>query len=209
IVPDDKLSLAIGKKGQNVRLASQLTGWRIDIHSESKIQELERRAKEQLSSVDGISRDIAETLFRLGWRSVGELAQAHPEELAAVPGIDRVDDAQAIIDGSRDFLRSEQRRAEDQRRESERRSRLSDREKLLEVPGMTPEHLDELVASGVRSVETLARTAPDKLGEIAIDPGIVAQLRHQAQIWLGDIPANTPMPDAEAAAGEGSRAEAR
>ena len=46
IVPDDKLSLAIGKKGQNVRLASQLTGWRIDIHSESKIYELERRAKE-------------------------------------------------------------------------------------------------------------------------------------------------------------------
>src|SRR5450432_770547 len=49
IVPDDKLSLAIGKKGQNVRLASQLTGWRIDIHSESKIYELERRAKEQIA----------------------------------------------------------------------------------------------------------------------------------------------------------------
>ena len=45
IVPDDKLSLAIGKKGQNVRLASQLTGWRIDIHSESKIRELETRAR--------------------------------------------------------------------------------------------------------------------------------------------------------------------
>ena len=49
IVPDDKLSLAIGKKGQNVRLASQLTGWRIDIHSESKIYELERRAKDQIA----------------------------------------------------------------------------------------------------------------------------------------------------------------
>src|SRR4030095_1290787 len=49
IVPDDKLSLAIGKKGQNVRLASQLTGWRIDIHSESKIYELERRAQEEIA----------------------------------------------------------------------------------------------------------------------------------------------------------------
>ena len=49
IVPDDKLSLAIGKKGQNVRLASQLTGWRIDIHSESKVKELEESAKRSMS----------------------------------------------------------------------------------------------------------------------------------------------------------------
>jgi hypothetical protein len=45
IVPDDKLSLAIGKKGQNVRLASQLSGWRIDIHSEAKVREMETRAR--------------------------------------------------------------------------------------------------------------------------------------------------------------------
>ncbi|HWN68406.1 MAG TPA: transcription termination factor NusA, partial [Haliangium sp.] len=91
VVPDDKLSLAIGKKGQNVRLASQLTGWRIDIHSESKIQDLERRAKDQLAAIDGMNTDLAETVFRLGWRSVGELARAAPEELAVVPGIDGVD----------------------------------------------------------------------------------------------------------------------
>ena len=66
VVPDEKLSLAIGKKGQNVRLASQLTGWRIDIHSESKIYELERRAKEQIMSIPAVSHDLAETLFKLG-----------------------------------------------------------------------------------------------------------------------------------------------
>jgi hypothetical protein len=74
IVPDDKLSLAIGKKGQNVRLASQLTGWRIDIHSESKIYELERRAKEQIAqaiTAEGFDANVAENLFKLGWRSVG------------------------------------------------------------------------------------------------------------------------------------------
>jgi len=60
VVEDSQLSLAIGKKGQNVRLASQLTGWRIDIHSESKIYELERRAKEQISSaIDGAGFDTA------------------------------------------------------------------------------------------------------------------------------------------------------
>ena len=53
IVPDEKLSLAIGKKGQNVRLASQLTGWRIDIHSESKVREMEQRARQSLAAIDG------------------------------------------------------------------------------------------------------------------------------------------------------------
>jgi len=50
IVPDDKLSLAIGKKGQNVRLASQLTGWRIDIHSESKVREMEQRSRVSMAA---------------------------------------------------------------------------------------------------------------------------------------------------------------
>ena len=51
IVPDEKLSLAIGKKGQNVRLASQLTGWRIDIHSASKVREMEQRARQSLAAI--------------------------------------------------------------------------------------------------------------------------------------------------------------
>src|SRR5690606_39430037 len=53
VVPDDKLSLAIGKKGQNVRLASRLTGWRIDIHSQSKIREMERRSLAEIGRAAG------------------------------------------------------------------------------------------------------------------------------------------------------------
>ena len=101
IVPDDKLSLAIGKKGQNVRLASQLTGWKIDIHSESKIYELERRAKEQIQAAivaEGFDNAIADNLFKLGWRSVSELARAHVEELAGLPGINGVEGARKIVD---------------------------------------------------------------------------------------------------------------
>ena len=86
IVPDDKLSLAIGKKGQNVRLASQLTGWRIDIHSETKIKELEQQAKDAMGSLPSVGMEMADTLFRLGWRSVADLAYADPVELSAVPG---------------------------------------------------------------------------------------------------------------------------
>src|SRR5512138_1167011 len=81
IVPDDKLSLAIGKKGQNVRLASQLTGWRIDIHSESKVKELEQKARRSLSLIEGVDEEMASTLFKLGWRSANDVMNAHAEDI--------------------------------------------------------------------------------------------------------------------------------
>src|SRR5260221_641364 len=87
IVPDDKLSLAIGKKGQNVRLASQLTGWRIDIHSESKVRELEEQSKRSMAEIEGSSEELANTLFRLGWHSADEVAKGRIEELGGVPGV--------------------------------------------------------------------------------------------------------------------------
>jgi N utilization substance protein A len=197
IVPDEKLSLAIGKKGQNVRLASQLTGWRIDIHSESKIHELERRAKEQLGAVQGMTRDIAETLFQLGWRSVSELARAMPVELASVPGVGGVDGARRIIEGARIYLEEQGRRAEEARRESDRRSRLSDEEKLLEVKGMTPEYVTMLYESGFRTVDSLARSSLEKLKLSDIDVSTLTRLRHWAQVWLGDIDPATPEPRLE------------
>jgi N utilization substance protein A len=111
IVPDDKLSLAIGKKGQNVRLASQLSGWRIDIHSESKIHELETRAKAQIGEIEGVGIDLADVIFRLGWRSVTDVARAIPEELAQVPGVGSLDRSRAIVAGARRFLEHERTQA--------------------------------------------------------------------------------------------------
>jgi len=94
IVPDEKLSLAIGKKGQNVRLASQLTGWRIDIHSESKVREMEARARQSLAAIKpdgqdgaGLASAVVEALFQAGWRSAAEVATAKPDELASIAGI--------------------------------------------------------------------------------------------------------------------------
>jgi N utilization substance protein A len=97
VVPDDKLSLAIGKKGQNVRLASQLTGWRIDIHSESKVREMEQRSRVSMAAIEGVGAEVAETLFKLGWRSAADVANAKPEELASVTGIGSADGARRII----------------------------------------------------------------------------------------------------------------
>ena len=207
VVPDDKLSLAIGKKGQNVRLASQLTGWRIDIHSESKIQDLERRAKDQIGAIEGVSPELAETVFRLGWRSVGELARASAEELAAVPGMGGVSGGQSVIDGARRYLQDEKRRQEEARREQERRSDLSDRERLLEVHGMTEEWADMLAQARCTKVEELARWSLDQLSLSDIDDDTLRKLRHWARVWLGEISPETPEPGAMAAQPEREESE--
>jgi N utilization substance protein A len=88
IVPDDQLSLAIGRKGQNVRLAVQLTGWRIDIKSESKMRELAQWLAEALSVVEGCGEADAELLLQQGVTSLEDLANLPPEMLTVLPGID-------------------------------------------------------------------------------------------------------------------------
>ncbi|HEY8927078.1 MAG TPA: transcription termination factor NusA [Polyangia bacterium] len=113
IVPDEKLSLAIGKKGQNVRLASQLTGWRIDIHSETKVREMEARGRSSLASVEGVSADMVEALFRLGWRSASDLARAKPDELLDVPGI-TADNVGRIVSSAAKIAEIEKRRRIDE-----------------------------------------------------------------------------------------------
>jgi len=88
IVPDDQLSLAIGRKGQNVRLAVQLTGWRIDIKSESKMRELARWLGEAVSVVEGCGDADAELLLQQGITSLDDLARCDAELLTQLPGID-------------------------------------------------------------------------------------------------------------------------
>ena len=87
IVPDDQLSLAIGKKGQNVRLASRLTGWRLDVLSEAEAAEEARNARASLLSVPGIGDRIAELLYQHGFRSTEELAASDVETVAQIDGL--------------------------------------------------------------------------------------------------------------------------
>lgn len=89
IVPDDQLSLAIGRRGQNVRLASQLTGWKIDIKSESKMREVARWLAEAVSVVEGCGEPEAEILLQQGITSLEDLANCQPELLFQLPGIDK------------------------------------------------------------------------------------------------------------------------
>ena len=90
VVPDDQLSLAIGRRGQNVRLASQLTGWKIDITSETKVNEDRQQAWKSLSYLEGengpISDFVIQTLFNSGFTSAESVMNADPEALAELPG---------------------------------------------------------------------------------------------------------------------------
>jgi N utilization substance protein A len=87
IVPDDQLSLAIGKTGQNVRLAAKLTGWKIDVKSESMAAKQEEEDYKALMKIPGIGEVTAERLFNEGIRSITTVATADPEMLAAIPGV--------------------------------------------------------------------------------------------------------------------------
>jgi len=87
IVPDDQLSLAIGKKGQNVRLASRLTGWKLDVRSESEAEDEARRARASLTAIPSIGDVTAELLYQNGFKSAEDLAQSDEETLGDIDGI--------------------------------------------------------------------------------------------------------------------------
>jgi len=84
VVADDQLSLAIGKRGQNVRLASKLTGWKIDIKSESKMEKLSAEILESFKGLPHVGDVTSRVLYNEGFRSVKEVAEVDPEELAKV-----------------------------------------------------------------------------------------------------------------------------
>jgi transcription termination/antitermination protein NusA len=112
IVPDDQLSLAIGRKGQNVRLAAEVTGWSIDILSESKLDELTKRAKYLLSNALGVDDGMALILHSQSFRTPDDVATSSTEQMMKIPGIS--EERVGIIKGAADdFLaRCKQAKAE-------------------------------------------------------------------------------------------------
>jgi transcription termination/antitermination protein NusA len=202
IVPDDKLSLAIGKKGQNVRLASQLTGWRIDIHSESKVRELEEHAKRSMAEMDGSSEELASTLFKLGWRSAEEVARGKIEELSGVPGVGGEVGAAKLKEAAARQVEVEKQRA----REAAERAALlaaeakkSDEQRLLSVRGVAENTLPSLYQGGYTSVEKLNQEEDiDKLAEsTGIGVTKARQLKHSVKVYLGELDPSTPEPTDE------------
>jgi N utilization substance protein A len=107
VVADDQLSLAIGKKGQNVRLASKLTGWKIDIKSESRMEKISSEILERFKSLPHIGDVASRILYNEGFRSIKEVAEVDPEELARVLEIEREKTAE-IVEGAIRIARGEE-----------------------------------------------------------------------------------------------------
>jgi len=163
VVPDDQLSLAIGRRGQNVRLASQLTGWDIDILTEA--EESERRTEEFRTRsqlfIDALDIDdvIAHLLVTEGFSSLEEVAYVATADLAGIEGFDE-DIATELQARARAAL--ERRDAEYQARYGE----LGVSDDLAGLQGLTPGMLVTLGERGVKTLDDFADLAGDELLEI-------------------------------------------
>jgi len=196
IVPDAQLSLAIGRRGQNVRLASQLTGWDIDIVTET--EDAERRSREFKSLTEffvnalNVEEVIAQLLVTEGFSNVDELLYVDREELASIQGFD-----ESVADALRE--RAEQYLAEREAALREEAATLGLSEDLLSFDQLSLESIVGLGRQGIKSLDDLADLAADELIELLpeaqlteADAGrlIMAARAH----WFGDE-------EAEAAAG--------
>src|SRR4051812_47477151 len=160
VVPDDQLSLAIGRRGQNVRLASQLTGWDIDILTEA--EESERRQKEFIERTElfmaalDVDEVVGQLLASEGFRNVEELAYVEPSELASIQGFDE-ETGQEIQNRARDYL------ARIEAEQEARRTELGVQDELKEVEGVTTPMLVAFGENDIKNVEDLAGCATDDL----------------------------------------------
>lgn len=159
VVADDQLSLAIGRKGQNVKLATKLSGWKIDVRSESLAEEESKRAREALESISGIGIGESELLFQEGYRSVYEVANASLDELQAIEGLD---DSRAV-----EILESAKTIAKEKNLDGSETgsptSKITDIDQLI-----LPEEVREmLVDNGFDSIQSIAPLSPDDLVEQA------------------------------------------
>ena len=179
VVPDDKLSLAIGRRGQNVRLASLLTGWRLDVISETKFSEREKLAIESLAMIRGIEENTARSMYKLGFRTVEEVAEADPAELAAIPGFGDSEQVTAIQKAAEETM--EEMRQARIRSLASRPEPLAERERLLLVWGIGERTIELLSQAGYKSVNDLA--AEEDIDRLALKTGL--GIRKARQIMEG------------------------
>jgi len=163
VVPDEQLSLAIGRRGQNVRLASQLTGWTIDIlteaeESERRQQEFKQRTELFVEELD-VEEMIAQLLVAEGFSRVEEVAYVPIDELASIEGFDE-GIATELQQRALDILTAREAAAEDKRKE------LGVEDEVAAIEGLIPAMLVVLGENGVKTLDDLGDLATDEL----VDP---------------------------------------
>ncbi|WP_370049803.1 MULTISPECIES: transcription termination factor NusA [Salipiger] len=225
VVPDEQLSLAIGRRGQNVRLASQLTGLDIDIMTEEeesarRQKEFEERTKLFMDTLD-LDEFFAQLLVAEGFTNLEEVAYVELDELLVIDGVDD-DTAQELQTRAREFLEEQARKALAHARE------LGAEDSLIEFDGLTPQMVEALAEDGVKTLEDFATCADWELaggwttvnGERVKDDGLLEKfdvdlaeaqnLIMTARVLLGWVDPEELVADAEAeeeVEGEGDESE--
>ena len=165
IVADDQLSLAIGKKGQNVRLASKLTGWKIDIKSESKMEKISGEIFETFKQLPYIGDVTSRILYNEGFRSVKEIAEVDPEELAKILEIEK-EKALEIIQRAAEGIQAEGSESKKEELSPPSDSAL---DSVDRIDGVGEKTAEILRANGFQTIQDLLKVDTEKLSSL---PGI-------------------------------------
>ena len=156
IVADDQLSLAIGRRGQNVKLASKLAGWRIDVRSVTVAEEETKRIRAAIDSIPEIDFMQAEKLFQEGYRSIREVANASLEELSELDGFS-AESADKIISNAAKLV--EEVREDGTTIEEEDSEALSDLDRLM----LSPDIRETLIDKGYPTIQSLVSADTEAL----------------------------------------------
>jgi transcription termination/antitermination protein NusA len=177
IVADDQLSLAIGKKGQNVRLAAKLTGWRIDIHSETKIKKMSEEGREKLQKIEGMGENLAELLYNQGVTTPELLVSNDTQQIAQITGLEaekieslkvaaRVLIARLAQEAAQNAPVAEPKATSVTGPEGAAVVSISDSERqMLQIKGIGAKTIESLRKGGYTSVDLLADAEPAAVAE--------------------------------------------
>ena len=177
-----------------MRLAAQLTGWKLDLNSETRVREMREFASRSLGALPGVTEMLVETLYAHGFRQAKDVSEASPEVLAQIPGLDvsRIPAMQEqakkqMVDDEIELRRLEMEREQARAIEARRHpDELSQAERLMRVRGMNEKTIEQLNLAGYRNVEELvAEKDITKLGDV---PGVgikkARQLKSAAESYL-------------------------
>ncbi|MDO6587764.1 transcription termination factor NusA [Salipiger sp. 1_MG-2023] len=222
VVPDEQLSLAIGRRGQNVRLASQLTGLDIDIMTEEeeskrRQKEFEERTRLFMDTLD-LDEFFAQLLVAEGFTNLEEVAYVEQDELLVIDGVDESTAAE-LQTRAREFLEEQARKALEHARE------LGAEDSLIDFDGLTPQMVEALAKDGIKTLEDFATCADWELaggwttdgGERVKDDGLLEKydvdlaeaqtLIMTARVLLGWVDPTELAPDVDEAAEEDGEEE--
>lgn len=200
LVRDDQLSLAIGKKGQNVRLASKLVGWDIEVMTREELDEQLDRSVTAFSQVPHVTEELAEALVSQGFFSFEDLSVIEPDQLLELSGLteEQCDEIVAFAD----VESAREEKEQDERRQLQHAQRRAEREaaELAEQAGLTPEEFEAMGRDEVPAETSASAGSPtdgaageaQELGEVVSADGVAADEPQEA---TDDEPVGAAEPD--------------